>query len=170
MNAYAWVDVQIKTSEYETVTEIVQVPSFSPIEALLRQYSGLIEDDEWEAEGIEDGEDGKDNFEVPEIQFKKETKEQEIEKEIGKFLHATTDLLWEEEYDATKETAISRSLPCAKLIEMMNLRQQQADGFYYDSNGMLAAFDTDLTQKINSVVVRQDILDTFLDKAGMKLV
>lgn len=58
----------------------------------------------------------------------------------------------------------------AKLIEIMNLRQQKADGFYYDSNGTLAAFDTDLTQKINSVVVRKDILDTFLDKIGMKLV
>lgn len=32
----------------------------------------------------------------------------------------------------------------------------------------MAAFDTGLTQKINSVVVRKDILDNFLDKAGMK--
>lgn len=69
-----------------------------------------------------------------------------------------------------KENAISQSLPCFKLIEIMSLRQQQEDGFYYDSNGMLAAFDTDLTQKVNSVVVRKDILDTFLSKTGMKLV
>ena len=74
------------------------------------------------------------------------------------------------EYDATKENAISQSLPCSKLIETMSLRQQQEDGFYYDSNGILAAFDTDLTQKVNSVVVRKDILDTFLSKTGMKLV
>ena len=69
-----------------------------------------------------------------------------------------------------KENAISQSLPCFKLIEIMSLRQQQEDGFYYDSNGILAAFDTDLTQKVNSVVVRKDILDTFLSKTGMKLV
>ena len=69
-----------------------------------------------------------------------------------------------------KENAISQSLPCFKLIEIMSLRQQQEDGFYYDSNGMLAAFDTDLTQKVNRVVVRKDILDTFLSKTGMKLV
>lgn len=50
--------------------------------------------------------------------------------------------------DISTENAISQSLPCAKLIEIMNLRQQQEDGFYYDSNGMLAAFDTDLTQRI----------------------
>lgn len=104
------------------------------------------------------------------VQAKGKIRKQEIEKEIGKILHATTDLLWEEEYDATKENAISISLPCAKLIEIMHLRQQKADGFYYDTNGTLAAFDTDLTQKINSVVVRKDILDTFLEKIGMKLV
>ena len=126
LNAYSWVDAQIKAGEYETVTETVQA--------------------------------------------KGKIRKQEIEKEIGKILHATTDLLWEEEYDATKENAISISLPCAKLIEIMHLRQQKADGFYYDTNGTLAAFDTDLTQKINSVVVRKDILDTFLEKIEMKLV
>ena len=44
------------------------------------------------------------------------------------------------------------------------------DGFFYDSEGKLAAFDTDLTQQVNSVVVRKDILDAFLEKTGMKLV
>lgn len=92
------------------------------------------------------------------------------EKEIGKILHATTDLLWEEQYDATKEEPISQSFPCGKLIRDMGLRQLVADGFFYDINGKLAAFDTDLTQKINSVVVRKDILDEFLVKIGMKLV
>lgn len=35
-------------------------------------------------------------------------RKREIKKKIGKILHATTDLLWEEEYDATKETANSQ--------------------------------------------------------------
>ena len=168
MNAYAWVDVQIKTGEYETVTETVQVPELSPIETLLRRYHGLAEGKEQKEEEFVDDED--EDFEIPEIQFKEKIRKREIEKKIGKILHATTDLLWEEEYDATKENAISQSLPCSKLIETMSLRQQQEDGFYYDSNGILAAFDTDLTQKVNSVVVRKDILDTFLSKTGMKLV
>lgn len=169
-NEYAWVDVQIKTGEYEIVAETVQVPDLSSIEALLSEYSELSEDDEWEVEEVMDDWNEKDDFEVPEIQFKEEIREREIKKKIGKILHATTDLLWEEEYDATKESAISQSLPCANLIETMNLKQQKADGFYFDSNGILAAFDTDLTQEINSVVVRKDILDTYLDKTGMKLV
>lgn len=169
-NEYAWVDVQIETGEYEIVAETVQVPDLSLIEALLSEYSELSEDDEWEVEEVMDDWNEKDDFEVPEIQFKEEIREREIKKKIGKILHATTDLLWEEEYDATKESAISQSLPCANLIETMNLKQQKADGFYFDSNGILAAFDTDLTQEINSVVVRKDILDTYLDKTGMKLV
>lgn len=167
MDAYAWVDVQIKTGKYETVTETVQIPDISSIEALLRKYRGLIEDEN-QGRYLNDGED--EDFEIPAIQFKEKIRKREIEKEIGKVLHATTDLLWDEEYDATKENAVSQSLPCAKLIEIMNMRQQQEDGFYYDSNGMLAAFDTDLTQKVKSVVVRKDILDTFLGKTGMKLV
>ncbi len=169
-NEYAWVDVQIETGEYEIVAETVQVPDLSSIEALLSEYSELSEDDEWEVEEVMDDWNEKDDFEVPEIQFKEEIREREIKKKIGKILHATTDLLWEEEYDATKESAISQSLPCANLIETMNLKQQKADGFYFDSNGILAAFDTDLTQEINSVVVRKDILNTYLDKTGMKLV
>ncbi len=156
---YAWVEANIKTGEFETVTETVQVPDLSPIEAILRKYSGLLDD----SEELKDAE-------VPEIQFKEEIRQYEVEKGIGKILHATTELLWEEEYDATKEEPISYSFPCAKLIEVMGLRQMVADGFLYDPNGKLAAFDTDLTQEIDCVVVRKDILDGFLGKTGMRLV
>ena len=78
--------------------------------------------------------------------------------------------LKKEEYDATKEEPISRSLPCKKLIETMELRQLEADGFFFDKDGKLAAFDTNLTQKIDSVVVRKDILDSFISQSGLKLV
>ena len=167
-NAYAWVDVQIQTSEYETATETEEVPQFSLLETLLHKYSCLADDKRLAAEEAVDS--GEDDFGVSEIPFKQKTIQRRIEKKIGKILHATTDLLWEEEYDATKENAIARSVPCAELIEMMNLRQQEADGFYYDSNGIMAAFDTNLTQEINSVVVRKDILDIFLKNKEMKLV
>ena len=172
---YAWVDAKVKTGEFETVTETTQVPDLTPIEALLRKYQGRAdEDDEFssDSELFSDADGIEIDSETPEIQFqfKKETRRREVEKGIGKILHATTDLLWEEEYDATKEEAISYSLPCAKLIEVMGLKQIVSDGFFYDLDGKLAAFDTDLTQKVNSVVVRKDILDSFLSKTGMKLV
>ena len=115
-------------------------------------------------------EDRNDAFPVPEIKYKQESIQREIEKEIGKILHATTELLWEEEYDASKEEAISINLPCGKLIETMNLRQMNADGFFYDAEGRLAAFDMGITQKSTGVVVRKDILDSFLSQTGLKLV
>ncbi len=168
LNAYAWVDVQLQTGEYEAVTETVRVPNFPLLETLLHKYSCSADGKGQAAEESVDSEE--DDFEISEVPFKKKTIQRQIKRKIGKILHATTDLLWEEEYDATKESVISRSAPCAELIEMMNLRQQEADGFYYDSNGILAAFDTNMTQEINSVVVRKDILDAFLDNKGMKLI
>ena len=175
---YAWVDAKIKTGEIETITETTQLPDLSAIEQFLHEYDGIYD------EGIQDVEDflnenGKEEIDNlddkeaplrPWIRYREETRKQEVEKDIGRILHATTDLHWEEEYDATKEETISRSLPCGKLINMMGLRQIEADGFFYDKNGKLAAFDTGLTQKINSVVVRKDILDCFLSQTGLKLV
>ena len=157
---YAWVDAYIKTGETELITEIVQVPDLSPIDALLRKY-GVLGDEKKADDGT---------FEVSEIQYREVTQKREIEKEIGKILHATTDLLWEEEYDATKELAINYSMPCAKIIKVMGLRQLASDGFFYDFDGKLAAFDTNLTQKVNSVVVRKDILDEFMKRTGLRLV
>lgn len=67
LNAYAWVDAQIKTGEYETVKEIIEVPDISLIEALFCKYGGLIEDKEQKEE--EFAEDGEEDFEIPAIQF-----------------------------------------------------------------------------------------------------
>ena len=50
------------------------------------------------------------------------------------------------------------------------MRQIEADGFWHDTDGKLATFDTDLIQKINSIIVRKDILDTFLEQTGLQLV
>lgn len=83
LNAYAWVDVQIKTGEYETVTETVQVPELSPIETLLRRYHGLAEGKEQKEEEFVDDED--EDFEIPEIQFKEKIRKREIEKKLVRF-------------------------------------------------------------------------------------
>ncbi len=71
LDVYAWVDVQIKTGQYETVTETVQIPDISPIEALLHKYCGLVEDENQER-FLDDGEDEEEeeDFEVPRIESK----------------------------------------------------------------------------------------------------
>ena len=92
------------------------------------------------------------------------------EKEIGHILHTTTNLIWEEIYDASKESTISYEVPCAKLINDLNLSQKEEDSFYYDEEGNLAAFDTNITQHMNGVVIRKDLLEQFLKENNLKLV
>lgn len=92
------------------------------------------------------------------------------EKNIGRILHSTTNLIWEEKYDASKEKSISYDVPCAKLIQELYLIQKEADGFFYDDEGNLAAFDTKLTQKKNGVVIRKDLLDEFLRINNLTLI
>ena len=61
-------------------------------------------------------------------------------------------------------------MPCAEIVETLNLRQLQPDGFFFDENDTLAAFDVDLTQKQNCFVIRKDLLDRFLNDNNLELV
>lgn len=101
--------------------------------------------------------------------YRMETCEKEITQTLGEVLCATSDLLWEEEYDASKNEAISRRVPCAELIEDMELSEQEYDGFYYDKYGKIAAFDIALNGQKGGCVVRKDILDEFLERRSMRL-
>ena len=169
----AWIEMQVSTGEYETITEPMRDAIPSDILKIIRAYSGydgeVIPEDANFFEKQEEAEFISED-EASLLQPSKVTTQREIKKEIGHILHATTDLLWEEEYDATKEEALSYSFPCAELVKEMELRQAVSDGFLYTKDGKLAAFDTYLTQKINCVVVRKEILDSFLEKTGLKLV
>lgn len=175
---FAWVETKIKTDKKAQVIETIRVQDISSIENFIKKFGCLCESsneldeisEELENEKLEENDTEDAEMEIPEISYKKVIREVEVEKEIGKILHATSNLMWEEEYDATKETSISWNVPCAMLIETLQLRQLEADGFYYDRDGKLAAFDVDLTQKHNCVVVRKDLLNDFLRKNGLELI
>lgn len=155
---YAWRDLEIPTGEKELIKEKHQVPDFESYDKLLEQL-GYIGNG---AEGIVD-----EDFE---IKYHEITYEKEVEKVIGKVLLSASYLLWEEGYDASKQEAISRSVPCAEMIEDMKLREPEYDGFYYDPEGKLAAFDTELNGQKAGCVVRKDILDSFLKGRNMRMV
>ena len=164
---YAWTNLEIETDEVEKV----QVPEYPSLKELFKKYQILLdENDEADNSGEPENSESKYEEENDTEEYHYREIERPVKIDIDKVLHATTSLLWEEQYDATKETSVSWSVPCGELIETMGLRQTAADGFYYDSKGYLAAFDTALTQQVNSVVVRKDILDKFLDETGLKLV
>lgn len=145
---YAWIDVSVDTGEIETIT--TTIPDFS-------NFFQTIKDNNSTKISLK-------------IEYKQIQHEHKIEKSIGKILHATTHLVWEEEYDASKNTTISYEVPCAKLIEDLHLRQMEIDGVYYDENGKLAAFDTNINKQKSGVVIRKDLLDLFLKKNNLKLV
>ena len=88
----------------------------------------------------------------------------------GKVLHATSVILWEAEYDVSKEEAISCIVPCAEIVENLHLFQMDIDGFFYDEDGKLAAYDINFTQEKNCFVIRKDLLDRFLELSGLELV
>lgn len=183
-NETAWIDYSIKTDEKETVVEKVEVPDFSQLEDYLKGLGYSSEADEAFETTIEEAlseeladvssDESTDdcNDSRLTIPFKEilQSKEVEKETEIGKILHANSTLLWEEEYDATKESTISRSVPCAEMVNDLKLKQLFSDGFFYDDNGKLAVFDTNLTQGTNCLVVRKDLLDRFLCENGLELI
>lgn len=48
--------------------------------------------------------------------------------------------------EASKNEAISRTLPCGELIKSLGLQRLGSDDFFYDRDGTLAAFDLNFTQ------------------------
>lgn len=45
----------------------------------------------------------------------------------------------------------------------MGLRQEKYDGYYYNSEGKLTAFDTEFTKQNAGLIIRKDALDKFLE-------
>lgn len=102
--------------------------------------------------------------------FKKEIVGKPVLKQIGEIIHASINLVWESEYDASKDNTLSMNVPCPMLIEQLHLHQADIDGLYYDSNEKIAAFDLNISQKESGVVLRKDLLDAFLKKNNLNLI
>lgn len=163
---WQWKNVEIRTDETKLVTYTVEEPQFSLIDQLLKKYLGEVDDENLDSEGEMDLDE---SFKISTI-TKTYTKEEPVTIDLGKVLNSTQNLLWEEEFDASKEDALSCSHPCAEIINTLNLRQKKYDGYYYNEKGELVAFDTDLTKQIAGMIIRKDSLDKFLDTMKLNLV
>lgn len=87
--------------------------------------------------------------------------------EIMKIRSAVINFLWEAEYDASQDSAISFNIPYGSIINDMNLYQKEIDGvFYY--NDEIVAFDSRQKEKDGpgELLLRRDIFDDFLEKNG----
>jgi hypothetical protein len=93
-----------------------------------------------------------------------------VKERFDKVLPATSNLIWEEQYDASKEETISCMVPAAEIIDKLQLSQQDYDGYFFDENKELIAYDTDLSEKKNGFIIRQDALEKYLKMTGRQLV
>lgn len=155
---WQWKTMELDTGETKLVESIVEEPQFSWIDdALLKAYSG----EEGDVMAEQESEKEIDEFNIPTV-TKIYKREEPVTVKLERILNATQDLLWEEEFDASKEDVLSYSHPCAELINTLELRQKKYDGYYYDENDELIAFDTNLTNQKAGLIIRKDALDKFL--------
>ncbi len=141
-----WENIELITDETKVVTSTIDEPQFSCVAELLEQYLGGEIDEE---------------IEIPTV-TREYTNEEPVTIEIDKILNATQDLLWEEEYDASKTKTVSCSHPCAEIITTLKIKQKDYDGYYCDELGQLIAFDTYFTNQKAGLIIRKDALDKFL--------
>lgn len=108
-----------------------------------------------------------DSFKIVE---KEEDVTVNVNKLIAKLLPARIHFLWEEEYDLSKKETISFDIPCAELINKLNLSQKEYDGYFYSPKGDLVAFDGEITDTINGLIIRKDFLDQFLQENDLTII
>ena len=112
-----WWDCHINTGEYEEIRSNLDNHDYSILEQLLSKYCTDEDIDDIPQEyKIEEKSPKVDNIK-PRLK--------EIQKDIGSILTSTVELVWEEEYDASKEKVMSICHPCPKLIQDMHLRQKE---------------------------------------------
>ena len=162
---WQWKTMELETGETKLVESIVEEPQFSWVNALLKAYSG----EEGDVKAEQESEKKIDEFNIPTV-TKTYKREEPVTIKLERILNATQDLLWEEEFDASKEEVLSYSYPCAEIINTLELRQNKYDGYYYDVNNELIAFDTDLTNQKAGLIIRKDALDKFLKLKKFHLV
>ena len=146
---WQWKTMELETGETKLVESIVEEPQFSWVDALLKAYSG----EEGDVKAEQESEKKIDEFNIPTV-TKTYKREEPVTIKLERILNATQDLLWEEEFDASKEEVLSYSHPCAELINTLELRQNKYDGYYYDVNNELIVFDTDLTNRKRKILLR----------------
>lgn len=97
-------------------------------------------------------------------------REEKVTIDIGKILNSTQCMIWSEQYDGSKTNNILIKHPCAKLIKDLNLKQDKYDGYYFNQEGVLVSFDSELTKQHAGLVIKKNEFDKFLSNNNYKFV
>lgn len=160
-----WKKIEIRTGEKKQVSITVEVPQLFEYDGFLDEYIEQENTDEDSKSNV----DFSESLKLPTVN-KEFIREEPITIDLGLALNTTQELLWEEEFDASQEEAILLSHPCSEIINTLKLYQMKCDGFYYDENRELIAFDTDLTNQNAGLIIRKEALDKFLCNKKLHLV
>ena len=147
----AWTDFEINTGRTKTV--MLSVP----------EYKVLDDDVE-----ISNEEDAKGKLSIV-IKYHDVEMQEPIYENTGDVLKSVSELRWECRYDATLEESITRYVPCYDIITKLHLKQGKHNCVYYDTNNDVAAFDAKFGQSQNCLVIRKDLLNTYLEDSRLSL-
>jgi len=100
----------------------------------------------------------------------KEWEQVEIVKKIlGRVMPTYSRILWEEQYNASQEETTSFDIPCKDILNSLRLEQKEYDGYFYSEDGTLVAFDGNLSDICDGLLIRKDYLDRYLEEHGLRL-
>ena len=104
----------------------------------------------------------------PEMLSNESIQKYETEETIGYVKQSYLIYLWESEYDASNADTTTLYMPVRDIIEFFNLKQSEANGYYYDNN-VLVAFDGEKSGIDSGVLIRKDYLLKFLNEKKLKM-
>ena len=72
---------------------------------------------------------------------------------------------WGAEYDMSQKETTSFIVPCSEVVMFFGLKQKKFDGYFYDGN-QLVAYDMNLNETGDALIIRKDYLENFLSEKG----
>lgn len=88
---------------------------------------------------------------------------------VGTLRPTHVDYIWGAEYDASQEETQSFMMPVKELIDFFHLEQKMYDGYFYDPDGILVAFDGKFAGLGRRMMIRKDYIDRFLAETNQAM-
>ena len=82
---------------------------------------------------------------------------------VASVMPGTINLLFELEYDGSKDDTFAFTVPCLQMLEALNLKQNKYDGFFFNDEKELVAFDGAKIGVCDGTIVRLDYMKKFLE-------
>lgn len=103
------------------------------------------------------------------FEFKKWEEEIELEQKVADILPAFHKYVWEGDFDASQDDPTSFHIPCKELIESLKIQQKKYDGYFYDDQNQLIAYDSVDNKLSHRFLIRKDYIDNFLEEKNYVL-